>query len=213
MNSSDVLTLNHFSAILKLQVKNIFTGGEKMDSQHIQQPDFQPNAINSENKTSNKLTLVLAGLGTVIGYSLSNIIASVVTTALAGAADFDSISLSQLLTYLNRIIIFIIFVAIVLIFGAVACKEKNALVKFLLCCIGGKEIGSFAFNVICALICTVLYVRKTELMLSAYNTIIVSMQFVNWIFSALFSVLFLRLVTRKAETKGDKLSQTEAQPE
>ena len=185
-----------------------------MDSQKIHQPDFQPsNAINSESKTSNKLMLVLAGLGTVIGCSLSNIIASVVTSALAGAVDFDSISLSQLLTYLNRIIIFIIFIAIVLIFGAVACKGKTALVKFLLCCIGGKEIGSFVFNFVCALICTVLYVKKTELMLSKYNTIILSMQFVNWAFSALFSVLFLRLLTRKAETKDDKLSQTEAQPD
>lgn len=165
----------------------------------IQETSQQTPTVKKRNKSTNTLMLVLAGLGTAIGNILSSGIGSVVTGILF-KEDNNSWAYYQMSFNLNVVISFLANAIILLICAAISCKKATSLLKFLVCCISGKAIGTFIGSIIMTVAATVCYFKDFEL-ITIEAKITFAVQILMIIFSSVFAVLLLLFLTAKEENE------------
>ena len=176
--------------------------------------------VNKKNKSANTRMLILAGVGTGIGYLLATGLSSLIVNAICRAEyqtidyNTDYFAFSQMVNGLGTIVTFIIRAVILLIFAAFSCKIANERLGFFACSISGQAIGEIVGKMIITIIAAVYYAKGSVLSNITYANITMGLQVVNAAFAALIAVALLAFVSsRKQAPDSPVCTESRAQGE
>lgn len=155
-----------------------------------------------KEKSTNTLMLVLAGLGTGIGYILSLVIVSIVCSMLHNSIEVVSLASVQMVSNLSGVLSFFITAIIILIGGAISCKKTNDLLKFFACCISGKAIAAFVESAIITVLTAVSYWKGTDIS-AVYYPITFGVEIFCAVISAVLAAFILRCIILQEVSSAD----------
>lgn len=184
----------------------------------FQQTPQQPPIVTGRNKSQNTPMLVAVGLSMAIWYILSNIISYILLHFISpyiiyeNSIEMNSFAASQIVSGLSSVIPFLIYAVIVIIGAAISCKKAKDRLMFFVCCISAKAIVPFITSAIMTVICSVCYLKDTNIYPDVYFKISIGIEYLCAIIVAVFVTLILRYITsQKTQTASSADSGTQCE--